>query len=192
MRVIRNLLACVLLSALLSTGAQAGLTGKALDATYYSPDISTAYGSVTWTPPSFVIGSSVETVGSVEGVTNLVTDFSDAQLVITLNTSLTNPTWNATSFNGIVFALQSPGSLDIATATVDPATTLAGFDSSRVSFTNGVLGIDWNGLSYADGQQVVVNFAFNTAPVPEPSTYGLLAAGLVLMGSIARRRLTAY
>ncbi|MEO8629569.1 MAG: PEP-CTERM sorting domain-containing protein [Betaproteobacteria bacterium] len=192
MRVTLNLMACGLVSVLLSTGAQAGLLGKTLDATYYYPDSSTSYGSVTWTPPSFVIGAGVETVGDVEGLTNLVTDFSDAQLVITLNTSLSNPTWNTTSFNGIVFALQSTGSLDIASATVDPATTMSGFDSARVSFTNGVLGIDWNGLSYADGQQVVVNFAFNTTPVPEPSTYGLLAAGLVLMGSIARRRLTTY
>jgi hypothetical protein len=172
--------ACAAASILLYGGrpAEAGLLGKTLDAVYYYPDASTAYSFAAFSPVSFVVGAGQETVGDVEGVTQLLTDFTDTTLTITLQTVLIGPTWNTVAFNGPIFT--SPGPLGITGASVDPATTMAGFDNSRVSFTGNQILINWNGLSYIDGTVVKVDFAF--AAVPEPASLALLATALTGIG----------
>jgi hypothetical protein len=56
-------------------------------------------------------------------VTDLLVDFSDNILTITLRTILSRPTWNTAAFNGPVFT--SLGPFGVATARVDAATTMA-------------------------------------------------------------------
>jgi hypothetical protein len=164
--------------------AEAGLVGKQLDAVYYYPDTATPYAFASFTPPSFVVGPGQETVGDVEGVTDLLVDFDDTTLTITLRTVLTSPTWNSVAFNGIIFS--SPGPLGIAGASVDPATTMAGFDDSRISFTGDQILVNWQGLSYVSG--TVVQISFDFAAVPEPASLALLGMALAGMG-LARRRM---
>ncbi|MEO8631306.1 MAG: hypothetical protein ABI612_24910 [Betaproteobacteria bacterium] len=171
MRAFSKFIAVTCISASFSVSAQAALIGKTLDVTYYHPDLTTPYAASIFSPQSFIVGAGVKTIGKVEGVTSLVTDFSDSQHTIMLKTTLDKPTWNARPFNGVVFTLLSPGSLDIASAVVDSATSLSGFDNSRVSFTNLMVGLNWQGLSYTDGEKVVVNFAFDKSVVPESCTY---------------------
>lgn len=125
----------------------------------------------------------METVGNVEGVTNLVVDFSNTMLTITLDTTLTTPTWNAVPFNGPVFTATTP--LSISSATVDPATTMVGFDNGRVSFTSNEIEINWEGLSYVNGTIVKIDFA----SVPEPSSLAILA--VAFPGLLITRRWTA-
>ena len=195
MRALAKLMVAASMTAAFSINAEAGLVGKTLDATYYHPDLSVPYDRAFFAPQSFTVADGIETIGIVEGVTALITDFSDSRLTITLNTVLDAPTWNTTSFNGILFKLQSPGILGIASAVTDSTTSLSGFDNSRVSFTDGTLGINWSGLSYTNGQQVVVDFTFQTSAatlasaVPETSSSLALLAGLGLFGLVARRRL---
>lgn len=170
---------------LLAGAAHADLTGKSFAAYYGYPDSTTVYDKATATPSSFTVGPGVETIFEIEGVTWVSVDFSDTSLKLVLTTVLTNPKWNSASFNGPVFDLTAGSALDIGSAAVDPATTLAGFDSSRVSFDAGRIAINWGRLSYTDGSTVVVNF---TPAVPEPSAWLMALGGLALLGAQRRIR----
>lgn len=183
----RNAFLLAALTVFLTSPAQADFIGRTMSATYFFPDAATPYAFASFAPGTFVVGAGQETVGDVEGVTTLTVDFDGASLSILLDTVLTNPTWNATAFNGIIFGLLSPGALDILSATVDASTTMAGFDATRVTFTDSSIGIDWNGLSYVDGTVVRISFAFAPQSVPEPGVAWLLAIGFA--ASAARRTL---
>jgi hypothetical protein len=168
-----------------SLASAAGLAGQTLSGGYYLPDMGTVYPMAVFSPPSFVVGAGQETTVDVEGVTDLNIDFDDYSLTITLQTTLSSPTWLSESFNGLIFDSVDP--LGITAATVDGSTTMAGFDDSRVSFNANQILIDWGGLGYVDGTQVKVNFTI-PANVPEPGTAVLLGLGLV---AIATRRRTS-
>jgi hypothetical protein len=167
--------------------AHAGLDGRTFDGYYALPDPDTLYAGSTSSSPSFVVGAGAEVTIDLEGVTNFVVDFSDASLDIAFNTVLSNPRLNEFPFSGLVFNLLSPGPLGITAAHVGAGTTLAGFDESRISFSNGRIALDFNGLSYDDCTEVNIEFDTVSA-VPEPGTYALMAAGLAAVGFAARRR----
>ena len=171
-----------------SAGAQASFIGAQMDAVYYVPDTSTPYGSATTTPTNFVVGAGQEASIDVEGVTTLLVDFAANTLSLTLNTTLPAPTWNSASFNGPIFTATSP--LNIASAAVDLTSTLVGFNDSRVSFTDNQILLNWQGLSYSNGNQVNIDFTFNSpADVPEPGNLALfLVAALGLLGFTVLRR----
>jgi hypothetical protein len=159
--------------------AHAGLIGTSLTATYQTPTLGAVYSQSSWTPSTFVVGAGQETDGLIEDVTHLLVDFTDNSLTITLRTVLSTPTWNAVPFNGPVFDSATP--LDIASVTVDPATTMAGFDASRVTAGANEIAIDWNGLSYVDGTVVRIDFSF--ASVPEPVSISLFALSLASLAA---------
>ena len=165
---------------LLCTQAHAGLLGNTLTASYRYPDSAESYNQAIWTPPSFTVGPGEETIASIEDVTQIHVDFTGSALVMTLHTVLSAPTWNAVVFSGPVFV--ADGWLGIRSVSIDPSTTMGGFDVSRVWLTDTELGINWAGLSYVDGTSVSINF-----DAPEPASLGLLGIGLAGI-AIARRR----
>ncbi|HET8995514.1 MAG TPA: PEP-CTERM sorting domain-containing protein [Acetobacteraceae bacterium] len=166
---------------LLCTQAHAGLLGDTLTASYRYPDLAETYNQAIWTPPSFVVGPGAETTASIEDVTQIHVDFTDATLVVTLHTVLSAPAWNASTFSGPVFVTDRP--LGIHAIRIDPATTMSGFDASRVWLTDAGIAINWAGLSYIDGTSVSIDFNFNA---PEPPSLGLVGIGLAALAMIRR------
>jgi hypothetical protein len=171
----------------LSNQAYADLMGETFDVAYRYPNGWTEYDRASFEPPTFVVGSGQETSGSIEGgVTTIDVDFTGTTLSIVLDTLLSNPAWNGATFNGLMFTLH-PLNHYIATAQVGAGTTLAGFDDSRVTFTDDQIGINWQGLSYTDGSSVEIDFTFNPVPVPEPSTLALVVIGLANVFAFGRK-----
>jgi hypothetical protein len=178
----RSLFVAGLLTISAAGNAHAGLINTTLTATYQFPALAAVYPLSSWSPPTFVVGAGQETDGNIEGVTHLLVNFSNASLTITLDTVLANPTWNTAAFNGPLFTSVLP--LDIASASVDAVTTMAGFDASRVSFDANNIAINWDGLGYVDGTVVQVDFVL--AAAAEPVSISMFGLGLV--GLIAARR----
>lgn len=177
-----------LLATLLGTAAQAGFVGITLDAYYGFNTIDTPYAFATATPPTFTVADAgIDTTVDVENVTTIAVDFSDNSVRIVFSTILSAPTWNAAPFNGVVFDAVAPGLIDFTSATIDPTTTMAGFDSARVVLEADRLAFNWNGLSYVDGTVLKVNFG-DPRQVPEPATLALTGALLGLLALGARRR----
>lgn len=173
-------------AALLSGTASAAIIGQEFTAEYRTPDVNTVYGSAVFTPTPFIAGPGVDTTGVVEGVTRLLVDLYDTGLTVQFQTVLSNPTWNAASFNGIVLTAAEP--LGLSGATVDAGSTLAGFDASRVTLTSDQIELNWGGLSYHDGTVLAVSFA--AEPVPEPASLAVLGVGLLGLGlgMVGRRK----
>jgi hypothetical protein len=177
----------------------ATLLDQTLSATFYYPDAATPYAGAAFSPQIFAVGAGQESVADIEGVTFLSIDFSVDQVTIEFQTALSAPTWGAAAFNGIAFTSASEANLGIAGASVNGATTLAGFDNSRLTVGTSWIAIDWNGLSYRDGQKLTVDLHFSDAaplpiasasPVPELSILAMVALGTLVGWSTMRRHLT--
>jgi hypothetical protein len=170
--------------------AHAGLLGVQFDAAYYYKDPSPPYSGATFTPSSFtVVDPGVESILNIENATYMSIDFTDDRLTILYTARDPNipPTWGNYPINGPVFTLapSSPtSSLGIAGFTVDPSTTLAGFNASNVTFNDTQIIINWGGLTYAVDDKVVIDFAF----VPEPSSVIAMASGCIGLPLLALRR----
>ncbi|HAB19174.1 MAG TPA: hypothetical protein DCE44_22385 [Verrucomicrobiales bacterium] len=165
----------------------ASFIGQDVNATYYYPDTSTPYPFAEFVPPSFTVGAGVETVGNVEDVTFINVDFAANTISLTFDTVLINPTWNSTSFNGVVFTMAAPHG--ILGATVDGSSTFVGFDNSDVTFNANQIFLNWQGLSYVDGTVLNLSFDFKPNPVPETGTFtafGIALAGLAFARSRKR------
>lgn len=172
-----------------ATPASAALIGNSFTAGYYFPDTASPYAFASFTPgatnPSsafLVINPGAEAVADVEGVTTLQIDMMARSISIDFLTILSSPTWNVATFNGVIFESSAP--LQIAGASVDPATTMAGFDSSRIIIEPTRILLNWQGLSYVDGTNVTIGLTF----VPLPAALGPMLAALAGVVVALRRR----
>lgn len=169
------------LLAVASMSAQAGFDGRSFTVHYGYPDIDTVYFDAVAPLPSFAVGAGIEAVVEVEGVTDLNIDFSDHSVTILFDTVLAAPTWNWwVPFNGLVFDLTDGAPHGLGSPSIDASTTLGGFGADRVLIDGNRLSFNWVGLSYRDGTGLTVSFA----PVPEPGTYALALAGLLLLAGV--------
>ena len=174
--------AVALLTAVTATSAHAGFVGRTLNATYFDSGLVTPYPLATATPPTFTVGvpAAVETVVDVEGVTQITVDFTDTSLRFDFTTTLSGPAWRTEPFNGLVFDRLAGSALSLTSAIIDPSSTFAGFDASRVGWDDNQLRINWSGLSYVNGTSLLINFTSAPTSVPEPGSLALL--GLALAG----------
>lgn len=143
-----------------------------------------AYGSAYNAATGYTVGAGVE--GQFMNYFDIDVDADS----ITFD-YLSASTWSPSSlslfptiYNGIAINQLSGPAFD--SIVIDSATNLAGFDSSRFSYTGNQLQIDWTGLTF--NSDTVVKFGVNVAAVPEPETYALMFAGLGLVGFAARRK----
>ena len=150
---------------------------------YDYPDSGTEYASASFTPATFMVGSGVETVGDVEGVTSIGIDFTADTLTVSLSTILSNPTWTSAAFNGPIFT--SPSAVPFTHVALGARTNLPGFDLSRVLLSNHQIGINWNGLTYTNGSMVELIFS---GAVPEPASWAMMLTGFGAIGGAARMR----
>jgi hypothetical protein len=96
--------------------------------------------------------------------------------------------WTGTSFNGFVMSDAFGVAPAFTSATINPLTSYAGFDASRLTFDENNVYVNLQGLE-ANGRIVIdIN---GGGVVPEPGTWAMLIVGFGLVGFAARRRTTA-
>ena len=66
--------------------------------------------------------------------------------------------------------------------------SVTGMPASDAIETGGKLELNWQSLTFNNGDQVVVNFAADTLPTPLPAALPLFASGLGALGLLAWRR----
>jgi hypothetical protein len=119
-------------------------------------------------------GISFTSFGQIE------TTVTGAELVVT-NVFGQNTTFINTAYNGIELS-EVGGSPDpIIGVAIDPSTTVAGFDSSRISFDGTDVFLNFEGLPFGTTDQMDVDLTFadsSSSSTPEPATILLASAGL--------------
>jgi len=160
--------------------AQAGLLGHSVEATYHF----TTFGSVIYTDVKVVdAGEEFHFFGG--------TDPRHADLGDTTILARFDPFgggFSASAFNGYSFFDVFATIDDIIGVTIDPSSTLPGFDLSRVTFDANRVSMNFQGLSLDANRElfVLLNLQFADAAVPITPTGALAALGL--LGAVGLRR----
>lgn len=170
----KKTLCAALLSIGIAGSANAGFLGNTVGFVYSFPTLGN------------VLVSNQAVVGAGEEFSFTVRhwDFSDNQ-IITRFDNCGSCSFSSSAFNGAsffdVFASIDP----ITNVTIDAATTLPGFNASRITFDANHIDINYQSLPISANYVVVMNVEFG-GQVPEPGTLALL--GLGMAGLALRRR----
>ncbi len=156
------------------------LSGQQVDFDVASPSKTTSIA--TWGP--LTVGTNPAVTSTSNGnVVNFTLSIFDSQFVLSYPGAkgFNNPT-----FNGYVLTAVSPTIPAFTGASIDPSTTLIGFDLSRLSFDAIHIYANVSGLSARAGDVLAININ----PVPEPSSVILLglSAGVAGLGVCRRYR----
>jgi hypothetical protein len=165
--------------------ANAGFIGNSLDAGYRYTDPS----------DDFLIPLFSKSVADgEEWSSDLFSIDADDSFITISGSSLSSSgsSFFTGSFNGWIFTDVSESIDDITGVTIDSTTSLTGFDSSNISFTQNSISLNFAGITYSD-LFVKVNVDFGStrsarSAVPEPSIIALFGLGLAGLGLAHRRR----
>ena len=117
------------------------------------------------------------------GTPNVTAIVSAASVLLTFDAT---GGFTGAAFNGVVLTDLTRG--DITGFTLDSATTLAGFDQSRLSFTANSLSLNLQGLANTRSDRVLANVSFaGASAVPEPAAWALMLVGFGVIGAALRR-----
>ena len=156
-----------------ASSANAGIfNGHTVQYGYFFPDLSSPSGNAD--NGNYVVPTTV--VNGFTGIFSLDLQ-SDG---FTANFHADN-SWTAAEFNGFRITDINGTIPDFTSFDVVSNTALSG--SPELSFDADNLFVNWQGLSFTSGAVV-----FSVNAIPEPEIYAMLAAGLGLMGLVARRR----
>ena len=174
---------------MLSVPAHADLLGSTLSWQYYAYGGAYSY-SGGQTSGTFVDNGGVggEFIGGAgPHYFNIIADGSSITFDYSVD-SVGASTWSPSSlslgptiYNGIAIDMVSGPAF--SSVTIDAATNMAGFDSSRISFTGNEIQVDWQNLNF--DSSTIVKLDVNS--VPEPSAYALLACALAALLVCKRR-----
>jgi len=165
---------------LMSGNASATLfDGQTVNYQYYFPVLSNPYPSAD--NGNKVVGPGIEVNNIADDLGTL--DISDTNLLISFNNY---SSWVPATFNGFEITDILATIPDFTSVLINPATNMAGFDSSRITFDADHIWVNWQGLGF-DKATVVSLDVTGSSTVPEPSTLLLLGAGLAGVGIVRRR-----
>ena len=181
----RTFAACALAAAAAAPAFAAGdLTGTTVAIDWKFPNSTTTYAT-----NSVVVGPGAEVscAGGTAG-SGLCVGFVDAATIdigahsLSLTIDSGTVPWSSAGFNGYEFSGLSAGG---PWTGYSLATTFAGLDASRVTFTPDAVWVDMEGIAPSAGESFTISL---TTAVPEPAGPALLLAGLGALVCIARRR----
>lgn len=154
------------------TGSQVGSTITIGAASTASSPVSAATQVTTLIQAANLSGAGVTAFGSGSGFDNAVVTFVNPQGVDNLG----NNSWSA---GNTIASVAKP---DLTNTALWKQANAAGRGVSYTTFTpSNSNGFAFNGTS--------LQYNVNVAAVPEPESYAMLVAGLLMLGTVARRRL---
>ena len=154
------------------------LYGQSLSYQYFFPDLA----SPCCKDYSFVVGSGVEVPDLVTEIATL--DVSDTQVTVQFIDGFGG--FNEGAFNG--FVLTGLAESGFTSATVDGASTLAGFDSQNVSYDLNNVWVNLQGQRFEPNQRLILDIAGPVPVVPEPSAAAAMLGGLAFLAWFLRGR----
>lgn len=179
------LTAGALLAVVAAAPALAGpLDGASVHSQYLFPSVDSQYEDYDNTT---VTGATQLTdhLGGVPGIrllasgSNLTASFADDIYGATY--------WTPADFNGFEVFDDTNTAGAITSVTINGATNMVGFDSSRISFDADHIFINWQGLSF-DNSTVVSLDLNGSSAAPEPASWALMLGGFGAIGGAMRSR----
>jgi hypothetical protein len=154
--------------------ASAALEGHVIGAQYLFDSIASVFADLG----TATVGSAVEFQ-----VFSILADVGDGQIRLDRPGGIE---FAPGSFNGWRFHDALGAMPAITSVTVNAATRIEGFDASRISFDADNIWLNFASLGNSEVFYAVVDVRL----VPEPASWAMFAAGLLALGTAARRRVT--
>lgn len=163
--------------------ANANLTGSTLQVGYQFPVISNQF----FAPVNFTVSENIEVESYMYNPTFNIDVTPTAIRIYNFRNYPSHPgiaDFSFAEFNGLIFWDATNSAPSFINASVDPLTTLLGFDVSRITITENLIALNFQGLTYQSSSELLVGISV----IPEPSASAALIGVLSLVFSLFMRR----